>query len=126
MAAIRRRFATRVAFFSTLARTFPIRRIREYQDLFADSVQQQYQTLQVFLNNYWRGYWPRHPAQLHLHGLPEDVLVKIIADFVKEHQAPDRPITNYAEWLLASFGRTFAELFPMQYTRKYTRPRPII
>ena len=28
-------------------------------------------------------------------------------------------ITNYADWLLASFGRTFAELFPMQYTRKY-------
>jgi protoporphyrinogen oxidase len=28
-------------------------------------------------------------------------------------------VNNYADWLLASFGRTFAELFPMQYTRKY-------
>ena len=84
------------------------------QELFADSVHQQYQTLQVSLNNYWRGHWPKHPVQLHLHGLPEDVVVKIIADFVREHQTPDRPIKNYADWLLTSFGRTFAELFPMQ------------
>ena len=89
------------------------------QELFADSVEQQYQTLQVVLNNYWRGHWPKHPAQLHLHGLPEDVVVKVIADFVQEQHAPAREIRNYADWLLASFGRTFSELFPMQYTRKY-------
>jgi len=89
------------------------------QDLFADSVDQRYETVQINLNNYWRGYWPRHPVQLHLHGLPEDVIVKVISDFVEERQAPDRPVKNYADWLLASFGRTFAELFPMQYTRKY-------
>jgi protoporphyrinogen oxidase len=89
------------------------------QDLLADSVGQQYETLQINLNNYWRGYWPQHPVQLHLHGLPEDVIVKVITDFVEERQAPDRPVKNYADWLLSSFGRTFAELFPMQYTRKY-------
>jgi protoporphyrinogen oxidase len=89
------------------------------QELFADSVHQEYETLQIYLNNYWRGHWPRHPVQLHLHGLPEDVVVKVIADFVEEHHAPERPIHNYADWLLASFGRSFAELFPMQYTRKY-------
>ena len=37
----------------------------------------------------------------------------------EERQTPERPIKNYADWLLSSFGRTFAELFPMQYTRKY-------
>jgi len=89
------------------------------QDLFADSVDQQYETIQINLNNYWRGYWPKHPVQLHLHGLPEDVIVKVITDFVEEHQAPERPVLNYADWLLSSFGRTFAELFPMRYTRKY-------
>lgn len=89
------------------------------QELFADSVQQRFETLQVYLNNYWRGSWPRHPAQLHLHGLPEDVIVRIIADFVEERGRPERPINNYADWLVSSFGRTFAELFPMQYTRKY-------
>ncbi len=57
--------------------------------------------------------------QLHLHGLPEDIIVKVITDFVEERNAPERPVNNYADWLLASFGKTFAELFPMQYTRKY-------
>jgi protoporphyrinogen oxidase len=89
------------------------------QDLFADSVDQQYETVQININNYWRGYWPQHPVQLNLHGLPEDIIVKVITDFVEERQAPERPVRNYADWLLSSFGRTFAELFPMQYTRKY-------
>lgn len=89
------------------------------QGLFADSVDQLYETIQINLNNYWRGYWPQHPVQLHLHGLPEDVVVKVIADFVEEQQKPERPIKNYNDWLLASFGTTFAELFPKQYTRKY-------
>src|SRR5690242_254433 len=89
------------------------------QELFAESVNQQYEVMQLNLNNYWRGHWPRHPVQVNLHGLPEDVIIKVIADFVEERQAPDRPVKNYEDWLLASFGRTFAELFPMTYTRKY-------
>lgn len=89
------------------------------QNLFADSVDQQYETVQIHLNNYWRGYWPLHPVQLHLHGLPEETIVKVIADFVEERQRPERPVNNYADWLLTSFGKSFAELFPMQYTRKY-------
>src|SRR6478672_1177527 len=49
----------------------------------------------------------------------QDLFVKAISDFVEERQVPERPIRNYADWLLTSYGRTFAELFPMQYTRKY-------
>ena len=89
------------------------------QELFAESVDGKYEAVQVNLNNYWRGYWPQHPVQLHLHGLPEDVITKVIADFAEERYAPERPVKNYADWLLASFGRTFSELFPMAYTRKY-------
>ncbi len=89
------------------------------QELFADSVDQEFETLQIRLNNYWRGHWPLHPVQLHLHGLPEDVIVSVIKDFVEAERADESKITNYGEWLLASFGRSFAELFPMQYTRKY-------
>jgi protoporphyrinogen oxidase len=89
------------------------------QELFADSVDQKFETKALNLNNYWRGYWPIHPVQLHLHGLPDDLIVKVISDFVEVRQAPERPINNYADWLLSSFGPTFAELFPMQYTRKY-------
>lgn len=89
------------------------------QDLFADSVDGRYETIQINLNNYWRGHWPLHPVQLHLHGMPEDLIVKVISDFVEARQLPEESPKNYAEWLLASFGRTFAESFPMQYTRKY-------
>ena len=89
------------------------------QEVFAESVEQKYETIQINLNNYWRGHWPLHPVQLHLHGMPEDLIVKVISDFVEERSAPDRPIKNYADWLLASFGKTFAESFPMTYTRKY-------
>jgi len=87
--------------------------------LLAESVDHRYETVQIHLNNYWRGYWPTHPVQLHLHGLPDDLIVKIITEFVAERQAPERPIRNYADWLLAGFGRTFAETFPMTYARKY-------
>jgi protoporphyrinogen oxidase len=89
------------------------------QELFAESVGQKFETVPIHLNNHWRGYWPEHPVQLHLHGLPEDVIIKVIADFVGQRSMVDQPVANYAEWLLTSFGRTFAELFPMQYTRKY-------
>jgi protoporphyrinogen oxidase len=88
------------------------------QDLFAKYVDQKYETVQVKLNNYWRGLRLTHPVQLHLNGLPNDLIVEIIADFVKEHQV-ERKIENYEDWLIASYGKKFAELFPMQYTRKY-------
>ncbi len=89
------------------------------QTLFAEYVDQKFEAVQVKLDNYWRGFRLTHPVQLHLNGLPHDLIVKIITDFVKEHNAEERPIANYEEWLVASYGRTFAELFPMQYTRKY-------
>lgn len=89
------------------------------QELFAESVGGHFETLQINLNNYWRGYWPTHPVQLHMHGLPEDVIIKVISDFVEERSAPEKPIRNYEDWLYSSFGKTFADSFPMQYTRKY-------
>lgn len=89
------------------------------QELFAESVGGKYETIQIHLNNYWRGHWPVHPVQLHLNGLPDDVVIKVIEDFVAASHEPEREIRNYADWLYASFGTTFAEQFPMQYTRKY-------
>jgi protoporphyrinogen oxidase len=86
------------------------------QELFAESVDQRYETVQINLNNYWR-HWPLHPVRSTFD--PSDTVVKVLTDFIEEHQAPERPVANYEDWLLASFGRTFAELFPMTYTRKY-------
>jgi protoporphyrinogen oxidase len=89
------------------------------QELLAGFVDNEYEVLQVKLDNYWRGLRLTHPVQLHLNGLPKDLIVEILLDFVKVHNEPTRPIANYEDWLIASYGRKFAELFPMQYTRKY-------
>lgn len=89
------------------------------QNLFAESVNGQYEAVQVNLTNYWQGYWPPHPVQLHMHGLPDELIIKVITDFVAEAHAPERPVKNYEDWLYAGFGKTFAETFPMTYARKY-------
>ncbi|QIG55311.1 NAD(P)-binding protein [Altererythrobacter sp. BO-6] len=91
------------------------------QELFADSIGGSYEKLRASVNNYWQGHWIKHPAQVNLHGLPADLIVDCIRDFAK---ATDQPastgrISNYEDWLLASFGETFAQTFPAVYTRKY-------
>ena len=89
------------------------------QQLFAGYIDDKFESVQINLNNYWRGLRLTHPVQLHLNGLPRDRIVEIVTDFVKEQGGPERQVKNYEDWLIASYGRRFAELVPMQYTRKY-------
>jgi protoporphyrinogen oxidase len=89
------------------------------KSLLAQGVDQEYEEHEAYVNNYWRGHWIRHPAQCHLHGLPEDLITRIIVDFAAAQRSDRGPIQNYEQWLRASFGDTFAETFPMVYTRKY-------
>jgi protoporphyrinogen oxidase len=94
------------------------------QGLLAEAVDNEFEEIQYELDNYWRGHWVTHPAQCNLHGLPVDVVTKIIADFVEESNGPDRDIQTYEDWLVASYGRTFADEFPAAYTRKYHTTSP--
>lgn len=89
------------------------------QDLLAENVDHKYETLKATVNNYWQGYWIKHPAQCNLHGLPSDLVVDVIDDFIKAKHKSNGTITNYKEWLYAKFGETFAETFPMVYGKKY-------
>lgn len=89
------------------------------QNLLAENIGGKFETLDTRVNNYWRGHWIKHPAQCNLYGLPADLVTKIITDFVDAQNAPAGQIANYEDWLRASFGNTFAETFPMQYTIKY-------
>lgn len=89
------------------------------QKLFAESIDNKYEVLHTKVNNYWKGHWVKHPAQVNLHGLPTDLVVNVIKDFVAAQQKQHGEIVNYEQWLRASFGDTFAENFPMQYTIKY-------
>jgi protoporphyrinogen oxidase len=87
--------------------------------ILADAVDGKYEVLHTKVNNHWKGYWIKHPAQVNLHGLPADLVIKCITDFVEAKQRPAPEIRSYEDWLRASFGDTFAETFPMQYTIKY-------
>lgn len=94
-------------------------KIVRIQELFAQSVNQQYETIQVRVNNYWKGHLIKHPTQCNLYGLPADLVVKILCDFVQAQTNKNGEIKNYAAWLIAAYGRTFAETFPMEYGLKY-------
>jgi protoporphyrinogen oxidase len=90
------------------------------QGLFAESVNQEYEIIQARVNNFWKGqYWIKHPAQCNLYGLPTDLVVNIVQDFIYAKNHSFGEIRNYEEWLRATYGNTFAENFPMEYGRKY-------
>ncbi len=89
------------------------------RDLLLANVGGRYERVQAAIDNYWQGHWARHPVITNLRGLPADLVVKIIADFVAIRQHPLPEIRTYEDWLVAGYGRTYAETFPMQYTRKY-------
>jgi protoporphyrinogen oxidase len=92
---------------------------RRIQDLLAASVGGEYQVIKAHVNNYWRGIWIKHPAPCNLHGLPVQLVEDIICDLVEARSAPAGEPRTYADWLVATYGRTFAETFPMEYGLKY-------
>lgn len=90
------------------------------KEIFAEAVNWEYEEIPARLNNYWRGYWITHPAQVNLHGIPVDDLVKIISAFVDAQQKyGDREIRNYDDYCRVAYGDAFAEMFPLTYGRKY-------
>ena len=88
------------------------------QEVFAESVGGEFETHAYEFSNYWQGHWVGHPAQTNLYGLPTDVVVKVIADFV-EQGGRHEEIKSYEDWLRVAYGRSFAEWFPGRYTYKY-------
>lgn len=95
------------------------------QKILADAVDGHFETVQYRLENHWQGHRLPHPVQTNMHGLPVEVMAKVIEDFARQSLVADAPIANYEEWLVAAYGRWFADHFPVQYTEKYhtTHPR---
>ena len=89
------------------------------QELFAESVKNKYETFNVAVNNLWNGHWIKHPAQVNLYGLPEDLVVTIIEEFIERKNNKNPKIESFKDWLYAGFGKTFAENFPMKYGHKF-------
>jgi protoporphyrinogen oxidase len=69
--------------------------------------------------NYYHGYWLKHPAQNNLAPLSAEEKTEIIADFVNRPHKEVSEIKTYDEWLRVQYGHYFAEHFPFVYTRKY-------
>jgi protoporphyrinogen oxidase len=89
------------------------------KELFAESVGGEFRSFATKVNNYWKGHWIKHPAQCNLYGLPADLVTRVLTEFVQAQFAEPGEIVTYEDWLLASYGRAFAETFPMEYTVKY-------
>jgi protoporphyrinogen oxidase len=85
----------------------------------AAAVDDEFEEVQYELDNYWRGHRAPHPVQCNLHGLPTELVTRVIADFVAEASKPDAPVRTYEDWLVKSYGQTFAMEFPERYTTKY-------
>jgi protoporphyrinogen oxidase len=89
------------------------------RDLLASNVRGCHEELRLKADNYWRGHRITHPVQCNLRGLPTELIVNTIKDFVAVHETPMTARPNYARWLHQVYGKTFAETFPMVYGRKY-------
>ena len=91
------------------------------QQILAEEVGGRFEAAPFIMDNYWQGRIVTHPLQVNLHGLPTDLIVKILLDLVvvSEKFSDEPPPADYETWLRRSYGDTFAEMFPMIYGRKY-------
>jgi len=91
------------------------------REVLAKNVGHAFEEQKLKIDNYWRGHRIPHPPQCNLHGLPSELIVSIITDFVSTLN--DEPITaepqTYNAWLHRVYGKTFAETFPIVYGEKY-------
>jgi len=87
--------------------------------LFAEAIDNKFESIDAYIDNYWQGHWIRHPVVTNMHGLPARLVTDVVRDYVDAKQNPKPVIRNYEDWLVASYGRTYAEAFPMRYTVKY-------
>ncbi|MPY90339.1 MAG: NAD(P)-binding protein [Luteitalea sp.] len=89
------------------------------RDVLAENVDGRHEQRRLPIDNLWHGRRIAHPVQCNLHGLPSELIVDVISDFVAACQSEPAPTDTYAQWLHATYGKTFAETFPIVYGRKY-------
>ena len=94
------------------------------RELFARSVEGEFEEYPVRTVNYFRGHWIDHPAQSNLFQVPEPLRRRCIADFLASRDPAAPAPADYRQWLEQAFGATFATTFPAAYTRKYWTVEP--
>lgn len=96
------------------------------RELFAKSVDEDYDEHEVTTANYFRGHWIDHPAQSNLYQIPEPLRNRCLESFLASRQQTEPSInpSDYQQWLEIAFGEEFANTFPAAYTRKYWTVEP--
>jgi len=89
------------------------------RDVLAQNVEGRFEERKLPIDNYWRGHRVPHPVQVNLRHLPTEVSIAVIKDFIAVSDRQPRLGGTYAEWLVDTYGKTFAETFPMVYGHKY-------
>ena len=70
------------------------------QQLFAEQIDQQYETLHTKVNNYWRGHWVKHPAQINLYGLPPATMSEMLLDAYFQPGKLPASLSDYLKGLI--------------------------
>ena len=70
-------------------------KVERIKNLFAQSVDNKYESFVAGVNNYWNGHWVKHPAQVNLYGLPEEMVVQIIEEFIEAKYGSKKEIKTY-------------------------------
>lgn len=97
------------------------------RDLFAASVNRDFEELEIKTANYFEGHWLDHPAQCSLYQIPEPLRTRCLDSFLAQQKnsgSQEQPPSNYHEWLVQAFGEVFASEFSAKYTRKYWTREP--
>ena len=93
------------------------------RNILAEAVKGKHEERRLAIDNYWHGLRVPHPVQSNLRGLPSELLIKIIRDFVaagaEAKPTPAGKVQTYDQWLYATYGKTFANTFPIVYGTKY-------
>jgi protoporphyrinogen oxidase len=88
-------------------------------NVLAENVCGHFEERTLNIDNYWHGYRIPHPVQCNMRGLPAELMIRVIRDFVSVQGQEPQVGQSYAHWLYYTYGKTFAETFPMVYGRKY-------
>ena len=91
------------------------------RELFAESVDGNFEEHEVCTSNYFKGSWIGHPAQSNLYQIPEPLRTQCLDSFLASRSDLENASEpeDYQQWLYQAFGPVFAEAFPAAYTRKY-------
>lgn len=92
--------------------------------IFAENIDHDYCEFEANVDNYWKGKWIKHPAQINLFGLPPEFNTQILLEMVELQKQSNPIVNNYKEWLYATYGKTFSDNFPVKYTRKFHTTDP--